>query len=371
MLQRTPFYDYHVSHGGQMVDFAGWDMPIRYGSIIDEHHQVRTSGGLFDVSHMGRLRISGRHARRLLERVCIRRVSDMQPMQCRYTMVCNERGGVMDDVIVNRFEEDDFLMVVNGANREKIVAHFQSVIADRGYTVKLKDTTLDSAMIALQGPKVMDLIGTVSSEVPTLKRFRFTVKNIMIAKLIVSRTGYTGENGVEVIVPAKLAQTALKMLLKESPETEGIVKPIGLGARDTLRMEAGLPLYGNELHEDLSAVAANMPFAMSLDKEDDDGAEPCIGLAALREHAAQGVPRTLTGVLIEGRRSARGHMPVKMNGAEVGAITSACVSPTLERPIALALVDTDRIEAGAAVEIDAGGRTIEGTLAPLPLYTPS
>jgi len=368
-LIQSPFHAFHAQRGGQMVDFTGWELPIRYTSIIEEHHQVRSSGGLFDVSHMGRLRISGRHARRLLERVCIRRISDMQEKQCRYTMVCNERGGVKDDIIVSRFEEDDFLVVCNGANREKIVAHFQSVIADQSYTVKLKDTTLDTAMVAVQGPNVMDVIAKVSSEVPTLKRFRFTVKNIMIAKLIVSRTGYTGEDGVEVIVPAKFAGMALKMLLKDSSGAEEIVKPIGLGARDTLRMEAGMPLYGHELNEDLSAVAAGMPFAMNLDKADDERGEPFIGMEALREHAANGVPRVLTGLLLDGRRSARQGMAVRIGDEVVGEVTSACVSPTLERPIAIALVDTARIEPGAAVRVEAGAdRFIEGAMTPLPFY---
>jgi len=368
-LRRSPLHDFHLQKGGQMVDFAGWEMPIRYTGIIEEHHQVRSSGGLFDVSHMGRLRLSGRHARRLLERVCIRRISDMQPKQSRYTMVCNEQGGVMDDVIVSRFDDDDFMMVVNGANREKIVAHLKSEIASQGYTLKFKDTTLDSAMVAVQGPKVMDLIAGVSSEVPTLKKFRFTVKNIMIAKLIVSRTGYTGEDGVEVIVPAKLATTALKMLLKDSAGAEEIVKPIGLGARDTLRLEAGLPLYGHELNESLSAVASNMPFAMNLDKADDERGEPFIGMEALRKDAERGAPRTLTGLTLEGRRSARQGMAVMMEDDVVGEVTSACVSPTLGKPIAMALIDTGRIEPGAAVRVDAGkGRAIEGEITPLPFY---
>ncbi len=368
-LQRSPFHDFHVQRDGQMVDFAGWELPIRYTGIIEEHRQVRESGGLFDVSHMGRLRISGRHARRLLERVCIRRISDMQEKQCRYTMICNDQGGVKDDVIVCRFEEDDFLVVCNGANRDKIVAHLQSVVADQNYTVKMKDTTLDTAMVAVQGPKVMDVIAGVSSEVPTLKRFRFTVKNIMIAKLIVSRTGYTGEDGVEVIVPAKLAGTALKMLLKDSSDAESVIKPIGLGARDTLRMEAGLPLYGHELSEDVSALAAGMPFAMNLDKADDERGEPFIGMEALQQHAASGVPRTLTGLKLEGKRSARQGMSVHIGDDTVGEVTSACISPTLQGPIAIALIDTQRIEDGAAVRVSAGNdRYIEGTMTPLPFY---
>ncbi|MFI4882192.1 MAG: glycine cleavage system protein T, partial [Phycisphaerales bacterium JB064] len=184
-MLKTPLHKIHTEHGGKMVEYAGWEMPIAYGSIQDEHTQVRTSGGMFDVSHMGRLKVTGRHARRLLGRVCSRRISDMQQGQCRYGLILNEQGGVKDDVLVYRMDDTDFLVVVNASNREKIVEHLQKVIAEEEMVVKLDDQTTKTAMVAIQGPKVMDLVSRVSSEVPTLKRYRFTVKNLLIAKLIV------------------------------------------------------------------------------------------------------------------------------------------------------------------------------------------
>ena len=168
-MHRTPLHQYHLDHGAQMVDFAGWEMPIMYrwpesigggGGIHDEHHQVRASGGFFDVSHMGRVKVTGRHARRLLERLCTRRISDMQPGQCRYSLMCNETGGVRDDVLVYRMDDDDFLIVVNASNREKLLPHFDAVKGD--LVANIEDRTMKTAMVAIQGPGVMDVIGKFS-----------------------------------------------------------------------------------------------------------------------------------------------------------------------------------------------------------------
>ncbi len=209
-MLRTPLYQFHVDNNGSMVDFVGWEMPIRYAGIHEEHKQVRTSGGIFDVSHMGRVKITGRHSRKFLERLCTRKISDMQAGQCRYSLVCNERGGVRDDVIVYRFDEDDFLIVVNASNREKLLGHFEQVRAAGDLTLKIDDQTKDTAMIAVQGPKVISMVEKFSKEIPALKRYRFAIKNLVVTKLIVSRTGYTGEDGVEVILPASMVGFAAR-----------------------------------------------------------------------------------------------------------------------------------------------------------------
>jgi len=371
---KTPLHKLHLEHGGKMVDFAGWDMPISYGSIQDEHVQVRTSGGLFDVSHMGRLKVTGRHARRLLGRVCTRRISDMQQGQCRYGLICNEQGGVKDDVLVYRMDDTDFLVVVNASNREKIVEHLQQVIADEDLVVKLDDQTTKTAMVAIQGPKVMDLIGRVSSEVPTLKRYRFTVKNLLIAKIIVSRTGYTGEDGVEVILPASFTDMALKMLFKDVDlkADQSDVKLAGLGARDTLRLEAGMPLYGHELGEEINALACGIDFAIKLDKDEGDMPEPFIGQEALKKTKADGGPaRTLAAFVVEGKRTPRQGMSVKIDGGdgkEVGVITSGCTSPTLGVPIAMGFIDRAHNEPGTKVAIDTGRAELEAEVRANPLY---
>lgn len=380
-MLRTPLYQFHVDHGGKMVDFAGWEMPIMYapatggGGIINEHNQVRTSGGLFDVSHMGRVKMTGRHARRLLERVCTRRISDMQAGQCRYSLACNEQGGVHDDIIVYRLDDDDFLIVVNASNRAKMLAHFEKVRAAGDLTVKIDDQTQSSAMVALQGPKVMELVKKVSSEIPTLKRYRFAVKNLIITKLIVSRTGYTGEDGVEVILPSSMVGMAMKMLLKDAGvDVEGgLIRPAGLGARDTLRMEAGMPLYGHELGEEINALSCGIDFAIALEKDQMERGEPFIGMDALKRSKAEGGPRRrLVGIQLDGKRTARQGMVIKSGGKDVGVVSSACLSPTLGYPIAMGFVDRDIPAENAPVEIDTGkDAALAGKTRKLPFHNPT
>jgi aminomethyltransferase len=371
-LQRTPLYQFHLDMGGKMVDFAGWEMPIMYtGGIHQEHQQVRTSGGLFDVSHMGRVKITGRHARRFLERLCTRKISDMESGQCRYSLVCNDNGGVHDDVIVYRMDEDEFLVVVNGANREKMLGHFERVKAAGELVVKIDDQTMSTAMVALQGPKVMGLVSGFSKEIPTLKRYRFAVKNLIVMKLIVSRTGYTGEDGVEVILPSSAVNMALGLLLKDvkMKEEGALIRPAGLGARDTLRMEAGMPLYGHELGEEINALACGVDFAISLDKDQGERGEKFIGMDALKRTRDQGgAKQKLIGIAMEGKRTARQGMAVAAGGKAVGTVTSACLSPTLGYPIAMAMVDTASAAEGGSVQIDTGRGVLEGKVTRLPFY---
>lgn len=371
-MLRTPLYDWHVQNKGQMVDFAGWEMPIRYRGIQEEHAQVRTSGGLFDVSHMGRVKFTGRHARKLLERICSRKIYDMQAGQCRYSLVCNERGGVHDDVIVYRQDDDEFLVVVNASNREKLLPHFEKVRAAGDLSAKIDDQTLDTAMVALQGPKVVEMIGKFSREVPTLKKYRFAVKNLMITKLIVSRTGYTGEDGVEVILPANHVKLAMSLLLSgvDMNAENATVRPIGLGARDTLRTEAGMPLYGHELGEDINALSCGVDFAISLDKDQEDRGEKFIGMDVLKQTAADGGPkRKIAGFFVEGPRSARPGMVIRKDGKEVGLVSSGCPSPTLGKNIAMGFLDVALIPPGTSVEIDNGkGQMLPAVTTPLPFY---
>ncbi|MEN0021480.1 MAG: glycine cleavage system aminomethyltransferase GcvT, partial [Planctomycetota bacterium] len=355
----------------QMVDFAGWEMPIRYTSIVEEHRQVRTKGGVFDVSHMARLRIKGRHARRLLERACTRKIYDMAEKQCRYALMCNETGGVIDDVLVYRLDETEFLVVANASNRAKVIAQFEAIKASGELVCTIDDQTESTAMVAVQGPGVIEEIGRFSSEIPTLKKYRFTQKNLMIMKVLVSRTGYTGEDGVEAILPAKAISMAMQLMFKDVDlkADDAPIKLAGLGARDTLRMEAGMPLYGHELGEDINALASGLGFAISLDKSDDDRGEHFVGQDALRKTRDEGGPaRVLAGLKLEGRRAARQGATVKIGGAESGEVTSGCLSPTFDYPIAMAYVDREKAEAGTAVEVDTGRATIGGEIVPLPFY---
>lgn len=370
-MHRTPLHKFHLDAGAQMVDFAGWDMPIRYAGIIEEHRQVRSSGGLFDVSHMGRVKIHGRHARRFLETLCTRRISDMQPGQCRYSLVCNAAGGVRDDVIVYRLDEDEFLVVVNASNREKILEHIDQVRAAGDFALKIDDQTMSTAMVALQGPKVMDLVGKVSREIPTLKRYRFAVKNLVITKLIVSRTGYTGEDGIEVILPALTIDLALKLLLKDVniKDPNAVLKPVGLGARDTLRIEAAMPLYGHELGEGINALACGVDFAISLDKHNAEKGERFIGQDALEKTAAAGgPPHRLVGLEIDGKRAARQGNSIKAAGREVGHVTSGCLSPTLDKVLAMGFIERALAVPGTPLTIDTGRAELAATVVPMPFY---
>jgi aminomethyltransferase len=262
-------------------------------------------------------------------------------------------------------------VVVNASNREKILAHFDQVRASQDLVVKIDDQTTSTAMVALQGPKVMTLISRFSSEIPTLKRYRFAVKNLLIMKLIVSRTGYTGEDGVEVILPASAVGMAMGLLLRDvdmKSET-ALVKPAGLGARDTLRMEAGMPLYGHELGEEINALSCGVDFAISLDKDQGERGEKFIGMDALKAtQAAGGPPRKLVGIALDGKRTARQGMPIKLGDREIGIVTSACLSPTLGYPIAMGFVDTAQNAIDTALQIDTGRGTLDGKIVKLPFY---
>lgn len=369
-LKHTPLHKFHTEHGGKMVDFAGWSMPMSYTGIIEEHKQVRRSGGVFDVSHMGRLKLQGRHARKLLELACSRNITDMQHGQCRYSLMLNDTGGVKDDVIVYRLDDDEFMVVVNASNREKIKDHLKALIAANSFNLKFDDQTESTAMVALQGPRVMDLVSQVSKEVPTLKKYRFVVKNLLVVKLIVSRTGYTGEDGVEVILPAGATGMALKLLMKDVDPTQAdaMMKPAGLGARDSLRLEAGMPLYGHELGEDINALSCGVDFAISLDKQI-EGEGAFVGQRALLETRANGGPtQRIVGLVIEGPRTARQGMAVAAGGETIGAVTSGCKSPTLDRSIAMALVNAAHADVGTKLSIDTGKATLNAEVVPLPFY---
>jgi aminomethyltransferase len=367
-LLRTAFHKFHVDHGAKLVNFVGWEMPLLYSSIIEEHRQVRASGGIFDVSHMGRLAFTGRDARRFLDHVCTRQIHGMQDGQVRYSLVCNEAGGCRDDVLVYRLGDDDYLMVCNAANRGKLLEHFAAVKGEMVF--KLEDQTVRSAMVAVQGPKVMEVIGHYSSSIPALKRYHCTTIGLLGMKVIVSRTGYTGEDGVEVIcsLTNPVAKMAFKTLINELTKVEAIA-PTGLGARDSLRLEAGMALYGHEISEDLDPVSAGLTFAIRIDKSaDDPEVGRFIGQDALQRIAEQGPQRHLRGLVLDSPRAARPEMKVLAADSEIGFVTSGCLSPTLDQSIAMAYLPTEHAEAGTTVQVDLGRQAVDATVVMLPFY---
>ena len=362
MLKRTPFHDFHVAAGAKLVEYAGWEMPILYRGIVEEHEQTRNSGSLFDVSHMGRLYFNGKDAQRFLDHVLTRNVAQQKVGQSRYSLVCNESGGVIDDVIVSR-DETHWLLVCNASNRERIVRHFEFVRQERGgFDVRMDDRTESTAMVAIQGPKVIDKLSEVlPTDLRSLKRYSFTNDEVMMTRFTVFRSGYTGEDGVEMVLPAKAATMAMKMLDARADHSGATIRPAGLGARDTLRLEAAMPLYGHELGDTIDPLSAGLAWAVDL------GGKEFIGAEALREKMAKGIQRRLVGLELEGRRIARQGTPIKKSGKVVGEVTSGTFSPTLQKSIAMAFVDSS-IGEGAAVVADLKGTDNPATVVRLPFY---
>lgn len=366
-MLRTAFHQFHLEHGGKMVDFSGWELPILYKSIHEEHNHVRSAVGMFDVSHMGRIKISGRHARRFLERLLTRYISDMPENSCRYSLICNEQGGTVDDVILYRFAEH-WLLVVNAANRKKVLEHINKIKGD--FVVAIADETESTAMVALQGPRTMEFVGKLSKEVPTLKRYGFCIKNYVILKLTISRTGYTGEDGIEIMLSASMAAMALKLLIKDAPPGEvALVQPAGLGARDTLRMEAAMPLYGHELDETIDPLSAGLQFAVTLNKDEMENSEKFIGQDALKAIAAAPLKRQRVGLKLDGKRTARQGMAVLAGSEAVGAVTSGCVSPTLGYPIAMAYVPPAHAAVGTKLAVKLGEENTPAEVVAMPFYS--
>lgn len=355
---KTPLHDFHVQHGARLVAYAGWEMPLLYTSIVEEHNQTRRSASLFDVSHMGRIEIRGKDAESLLQRVCTRQLADAAVGQSRYSHVCNAAGGILDDVIVSRYE-DRWLMVCNAANRERILAWLTE--HGRGRDVVIDDTTERTLMVSVQGPLAVQ---TLSAKLPVpiadLKRYRFLAGTYMFMNYTVFRSGYTGEDGVELILPA-LVGSMIGGFLAGSTEEDGWARPAGLGARDTLRLEAGMPLYGHELHENTDPLSAGLRWCVDLEKD-------FIGVEPLRKIAETGCRNVLMGLQLEGRRIARQHAPVMDGDTRIGEVTSGTSSPTLQQSIAMAYVETSKAQPGRRVSVDLGGKRAEAEIVKLPFY---
>jgi aminomethyltransferase len=360
MLKRTPLYDFHKNAGAKFVDFAGWEMPLLYKSIVEEHEQTRRSGGLFDVSHMGRLSFKGPDADTFLNYVVTRNLTDQAIGQSRYALVCNAEGGVLDDVIVSR-DARNWMMVCNASNREKLVAYFHDVRQAKGFDFDMADNTEATAMLAIQGPKVLDRIASIV-DARNIRRYHFEHRTIMgFFQVTVFRSGYTGEDGVELIISAKLAGMATKAVGSGWEKLEATVKPVGLGARDTLRMEAAMPLYGHELTETGDPLSAGLAWAVSLDKD-------FVGAAALRKIHDAGPKRKLVGLELDGKRIARPDTPVLLGGRQIGHVTSGTLSPTLQKSIAMAYVEAAHADEGTKLQVDLKGTTNPAVIVKLPFY---
>lgn len=361
MLKRTPFYDFHVNAGAKMVDFAGWEMPLLYRGIVEEHEQTRRSGSLFDVSHMGRFSFTGKDAQAFLNHVLTRNIADQIVGQSRYSLVCNEAGGVLDDVIVSR-DQKEWLLVCNASNRQKLLDYFNSIRQTGRFDFTLTDNTESTAMVAIQGPAVIDrLAESLPIDLKAIKRYHFETVDILLIRARIFRTGYTGEDGVEIVLPARMAKLAIQMFGSRADKPDAPVKPAGLGARDTLRLEAAMPLYGHELGETTDPLSAGLSWAVDLSKD-------FVGAEALRKIQQAGPARKLVGLELEGKRIARQGTSLLASGAVVGQITSGTFSPTLQKSIALAYVDAPLAAPGTPLQADLKGTAIPATIVKLPFY---
>jgi aminomethyltransferase len=360
-MLKTPLYDEHKALGARLVPFAGYEMPIQYKGIVEEHRAVRERAGLFDVSHMGELELEGKGALSAVNELVtndLERVSDGQAM---YTCSCNEGGTILDDLIVYRRSAERVLVVCNASNREKMAAVFRDGTAGR---CGFRDASDETSLLALQGPRALEVLAAAGAELDVardLPSFRFRASKVAGVACTVARTGYTGEDGVELFVPNAGAPALFRALL-EAGSRFGI-EPIGLGARDTLRLEARLALYGNDIDETTNPIEAGLGWTVKLDKQ------AFVGQRAITRVKAEGPARKLVGFEMVGRGIARhGYPLLDSSGATVGVCTSGSPSPTLGKNIGLGYVPAALSAVGTTVAVDCRGKAVEAVVVATPFY---
>lgn len=348
-----PLDAWHRERGGRMVEFAGYWMPVQYEGIIAEHLWTRESAGLFDVSHMGQLHLSGEGVEAALEAVLPIDLSTLKPNAPRYSMLLDEEGGILDDLMVTRWD-DGFYLVVNGATKWDDIAHLRENLPDE-VTLSHMD---ESALLALQGPKAAQALERLAPGVSALTFMKGGQFKLDGVDAWISRSGYTGEDGFEISIPAEAAERIASLLCAQEE-----VKPIGLGARDSLRLEAGLPLYGHDLSPEHSPVDADLLFAVNKRRRSEGG---FIGADRVLKDLAEGTAQVRIGLSLDGRQAAREGAEVYVSGQKVGVLTSGGFSPTLQRPIAMAYVDRAHAATGTALEIDVRGKRLPATVTATP-----
>lgn len=356
---KTSLHAWHADHGGRLVEFGGWEMPVLYSSIVEEHEAVRKSVGLFDIGHMGRLRIHGPGALGWLESATTNHVAKLLPGQIQYSLMVDESGGVLDDILVYRLTvPDEYGVVCNASNRLKVVGQLQALC--NGHDAHLEDMTQDTAMIAVQGPLAIRLLArVVNADLAALKYYHHAGGEAVGQSVSISRTGYTGEDGCEVIIAGGAAE-ALWLALMDHGKDLG-VRACGLGARDTLRFEAAMPLYGHEMDESVNPYVAGLGWAVKLNKGAFHGRD------ALRAAKSQsGYVRV--GIALDGKRIARQGSLVSRDGRPVGSVTSGTFAPTLGRSLAMASVESSSAVDATPLTVDVRGHAESARIVPLPFY---
>ncbi len=358
-LKKTPLYETHIRLGARLTAFAGWEMPVSYAGVIEEHRNVRKSCGLFDISHMGEISVSGPGALETVQRIATNDIGKARDNGCQYTLICNEDGGVLDDCVVYRFDRESFIFCVNASNTEKA---FNWLKAHAAQAVSVRDLSADYAGLALQGPLSVEVMKPFMENDPSaLKRYHFCQTKILGHDAIVSRTGYTGEDGFEIYVRPDNAAKVWEAVM-DAGKGFGIM-PVGLGARDTLRLEMGYPLYGHELTEDTTPLEAGLKRFVCLDKPE------FIGREALRKQDEKGLGRSLIGIEMVDAGIPRQGYRVLSSGKEIGVVTSGTMSPSLKRPIGMAYVDSGHKAEGSPIEVAIRSRLARARAAGLPFYS--
>ena len=345
-MKKTPLNSQHHQLKARMVDFGGWEMPVQYSGVIAEHQAVRTTAGLFDVSHMGEIEVSGSSAQEFLQYVTTNDLTRLSNGQVQYSALCYEHGGVVDDLTLYRFNAEHFMLCVNAANTSKDLAWLQSLASSGNYTdLTISDHSDNYGLLALQGPQAQSILAPLSSvNLDNLTYYHFSPATVANIDLLISRTGYTGEDGFELYCPADASEKLWQELLQAG--TPGGLLPCGLGARDTLRLEKAYALYGHEISADILPLEARLGWITKLDKGE------FVGRSALLKAREMGIPRQLIGLKLTVPGVPRQGYPVRCDGREVGVVTSGTSSPTLKQGIALALVDRRAAAIGQSWQIE-------------------
>ncbi|HEY7497950.1 MAG TPA: glycine cleavage system aminomethyltransferase GcvT [Vicinamibacterales bacterium] len=359
-LKKTPLNARHRASGARMVEFGGWDMPVEYSGIVDEHHAVRTRAGLFDVSHMGEIEIAGGGALAAVQHITTNDASRLAIGQAQYSALPTPEGTFVDDVLTYRLADDHYMLVVNASNIMKDFNWITAQIAGIGDAVAV-NTSSRYALLAIQGPAAKDVLQTLTAiPLDSIKFYWFTTGEVAGVRATVSRTGYTGEDGFEVFVPPASAERVWDAILIAG-RAAGVI-PAGLGARDTLRLEASMRLYGNDIDETTTVLEADLGWTIGWKKD------AFIGADVLRRQKAEGVARKLVGFEVLDRAIARHGHDVYVDGRKAGVVTSGTQTPFLKKAIGMAYVPIDRASAGSELEIDVRGRRVRAHVAPMPFY---
>ena len=359
-LKKTPLHARHRALGARMVEFGGWDMPVEYSGIADEHMAVRTRAGLFDVSHMGEIEIAGRDALAAVQRISSNDASKLAVGQAQYSGLLTPRGTFVDDLLVYRLAASHFLLVVNAGNIPKDYTWIAEQIKPAGDAVAV-DASSRYALLAIQGPEASNVLQPLTGvELGDIKYYWFAHGEVANVRATISRTGYTGEDGFEIFVPPQSADKVWLALLESGKAADVI--PCGLGARDTLRLEAGMRLHGNDIDETTTAIEADLNWIVGWKKDD------FVGAAALREQKASGTRRKIVGFEMLDRGIARHGYDAYVGNAKAGVVTSGTQTPFLKRAIGMAYLPIEQTAAGSEFDIDIRGRRTRARVVPLPFY---